>query len=343
MASDDSRWMNLQRANMVMTGVAVVIIAVVAILASVSLSHLISVGDAEASNAKAIGKLKLQIGSGTGSTTTTTQDRVTDGSYMCYLPQSRAGILDAIKARVWIVLGDEFAAGQGSSSPSQNSYLALLENMAKADFGYDPIVINGVGSNAQNLPEQIRSLRQSSRFSSVVASSEASVLVILSYGASWLSAQRTDSASMYELAQQIRQLDSGNSSLIKPEIASRFQVLIITNPDPVYGGVMVPEEYVQCEDSSLNRPTVASRMSHAQIMADSSSLLRQFATSRGYALIEVDQALGMHSLAQKRSVNDYTTFRTCRTFGDWGQFLLADAVWQCLHNKTYTAPAKTRN
>lgn len=280
------------------------------------------------------------------STTPSTTVVTTAGSkpteYRCIAARARPGSLPAYKAKTWFLLGDEFAAGQGSSAPSQNSYQALLEAMARDQTGYDPTIINAVGANPLNLPEQIRLLRQSSSFRAVVAANEP-ILLLFSYGAGWLSSQwqTTGDASVYSLIDQIHMLAGGNASLIGSDIATHFQVVVMSRPDPARGGVAVPEQYAVCSaEPSLNRPSVHSRMAHSQIVTDASLILKQYAIKQGYAFVDVDEALGHYSLAQKRWDSDATAFRDCSTYNDLGHSFLADLVWQCMGNRSYVIPVK---
>lgn len=262
--------------------------------------------------------------------------------YHCQMAKPRPGSASAYRAKTWILLGDEFAAGYGSSSPAQNSYHALLEAMAREQTGYGPTIINAVGSNPGNLPEQIRLLRQSSSFRAVVAANEP-ILLFVSYGAGWLSTQYQASgdASLYVLDDQLRMIAGGNASLISADIATHFQAVVMSHPDPSFGGVAVPEQYAICAyEPSLNRPTLASRDAHNRIVYDSTLMLSRYAKQQGYAFVDVDAALGAYSIAQKRYDSDLTTFRDCYTYNDLGHSFLADMLWQCMSNRTYSIPVK---
>jgi len=260
-------------------------------------------------------------------------------SYSCHLPpayQSKS----PLAAGAWILLGDGFAAGSGTSA----SYPAVLKAMENQAYGYDPVVLNAVGLNqASDLTEQVRLLKASSKYQNV-ASTLNPILLMVSFGRAWLNAQQQmlgGAASVLGLAEQLKAIQGGNNSLISPASANQFRVLLVAEPDPAHGGVYVPAEYAQCiYEPALNQPTTNSRVLHAQAVVDSAAALKNFATIHGYAYIEVDAALGSFSLAMKSSLADLSAFRDCESYGDVGHKMLADLISACLHNRAYPLPTK---
>lgn len=260
-------------------------------------------------------------------------------SYSCHLPPSYQS-KSPLAAGAWILLGDGFAAGSGTSA----SYPAVLKAMENQANGYDPVVLNAVGLNqASDLTEQVRLLKASSKYQNV-ASTLNPILLIVSFGRTWLNAQQQmlgGAAPILGLVEQLKAIQGGNNSLITSSNANQFRVLLIAEPDPAYGGVYVPIEYAQCiYEPTLNSPTSSSRVLHTQAVTDSATALRNFATVRGYAYLEVDAALGSFSLAMKSSPSDLSAFRDCENYGDVGHKMLADVISACLHNRAYALPTK---
>ena len=263
----------------------------------------------------------------------------TPTSYSCHLPLSYQA-KSPLAAGAWILLGDGFAAGSGTST----SYPAVLKSLESQANGYDPVVLNAVGLNqAADLTEQVRLLKASSKYQNV-ANTLNPILLIVSFGRTWLNAQQQmlgGAASVIGLVDQLKAIQGGNNSLISAANAGQFRVLLIAEPDPAYGGVYVPAEYAQCiYEPALNAPTSNSRILHSQAVADSAAALRNFAIIHGYAYLEVDAALGSFSLAMKASLADLSAFRDCENYGDVGHKMLADVISACLHNRAYPLPTK---
>ena len=256
--------------------------------------------------------------------------------YSCELPADYTALA---YARTWIQLGDSFAAGAGASVPSESSWIALLRALARVRLGNDPAIINGVGTSADSLPEQIRLLQSLPAWHQLLAMRE-HALIFVSYGAEWLQAraeQGTQDAALSVVIDHLALLlGSSNASLIPPEAAGQFSVILVTHPDPTAGGVYVPVEYARCVDArSLNWPTLASRTAHAQIYNSMHTHLHALATRNGWGFVDTDAALGAHAWPSARA-SDGCAWRDCYSFNDRGHAMLAALLWSCLQRMPYS-------
>lgn len=256
-------------------------------------------------------------------------------TYSCELPPDYTALA---YARTWIQLGDSFAAGAGASVPSESSWIALLRALARVRLGNDPTIINGVGSAAGDLPEQIRLLRSLPAWRQLLDTRE-HALIFVSYGAEWLQARAEQGANDAALSVVIDHLalllGSTNASLIPPEAAGQFSVVLVTHPDPTAGGVYVPAEYARCVDArSLNWPTLASRAAHTQIYGAMHTHLRALATRNGWGFVDTDAALGTHAWPSARA-SDGCAWRDCYSYNDRGHAMLAALLWSCLQRTPY--------
>jgi hypothetical protein len=256
--------------------------------------------------------------------------------YRCQMPYTALPY-----ARTWIQLGDSFAAGAGATVPAESSWIALLGALARVRLGSRPTIINAVGSAPDSLPEQIRLLRAQPVWQELLAARER-VLLFVSYGAEWLQARAELGGQDAALSTVIEHLallvGSSNASLIPPDAADQFGVVLITHPDPTAGGVFVPAEYAQCSGArTLNWPTLASRAAHDQIYARSGALythLQALATRNGWAFVDTDAALGAYAWPSARAA-DGCAWRDCRSYNDRGHSLLAALLWACLQRDVY--------
>lgn len=254
--------------------------------------------------------------------------------YRCQLPAEYTALP---YARTWIQLGDSFAAGAGATVPAESSWIALLRALARVRLGNSPTVINAVGSAPDSLPEQIRLLRAQPAWRELLAARER-VLLFVSYGAEWLQTRGPDAALSTVIEHLALLVGSSNASLIPPEAAGQFSVVLITHPDPTAGGAHVPAEYARCvEAPTLNWPTLASRAAHEQIYARDGALyghLQALARRNGWAFVDTDAALGAYAWPSARAA-DGCAWRDCRSYNDRGHSLLAALLWACLQRDVY--------
>lgn len=260
---------------------------------------------------------------------------VAPATYSCELPPDYAALA---YARTWIQLGDSFAAGAGASVAAESSWIALLRALARVRLGNDPTIINAVGSAPDNLPEQIRLLRSLPAWRQLLNTRE-HALIFVSYGAEWLQARAeqgtADAALSVVIDHLALLLGSTNASLIPPEAAGQFSVILVTHADPTAGGIYVPVEYARCVDArSLNWPTLSSRTAHAQIYGAMHTHLHALATRNGWGFVDTDAALGTHAWPSARA-SDGCAWRDCYALNDRGHAMLAALLWACLQRTPY--------
>jgi len=252
--------------------------------------------------------------------------------YLCTLPAAYDGVA---YARTWIQLGDTFAAGAGASVPAESSWIALLRGYARTRLGNSPTIINAVGTAAGDLPEQIRLLRALPAWQQLLARRERA-LIFVSYGVEWLQAV-PDAALSTVIAHLALLQGTTNASLIAPDVASQFSVVLVTHPDPTAGGIYVPPEYARCTIPALNEPTLASRATHTQIYANMHAHLHALAARNGWAVVDADAALAPHAWPSAHA-SDGCAWRDCDTLNDRGHSMLATLLWACLQRTPYVAP-----
>lgn len=261
--------------------------------------------------------------------------------YWCPTPHSTAYMGNMATYDTFILMGNDFAAGEGSSEWSSHSWVQLLRAHMQTQPGAavaDIDVIVAAGRADGNLTAQGEWLQTQSKYHTLMANHRGA-LVFVTVGTSALLADSDSSAPLLDVQRQLDSLFVGTDAVVPFNNRDAFPIVLVAQPSASSHALFVPPERATCP-GALGALTLTDLQHVATAHSALATLYAQTARRYGAILVDTDRALGHLSLAAAPSL-EQTLFNTddCETYNNHGHIALSELLAQCLAHKAYTAPA----
>ena len=302
---------------------------VVIVLLSLCLSQVWGVTDKDSSSSSTENNKHSTANANGFQSNTLFDDNTQVSAYQCRIPDSYTA-RSLSQYSTWIVMGNDFVTAQSVESP----WYQMLGDKLKVR----PTVLMAAGQFSGNLTLQAQWLQAQPEYRHLISNHQGA-LIFLSNGLEWLLQNPGQPLSVLDRDLQV--LLEGDNPVVPLQYRSSFPVLLMSPPNPLQGALWIDPVLARCSApySIFNQATSYDQQRLISAQQAMRTSYEKMANRYSLALLDLNQALGQHSLGLAPTLQQSAIAPNCRSYSQLGQMMLADLVYQCAQHLPYELQA----